>query len=169
MSLLGRVGTGHCFGNMRLLATMPSKFHQKKLEWASDADRLKFNGRVVQINLSWIGQDIVAFVCSSLGNFCELRKLQTVQTYKIGDKTSSWHRDKAPHLILWRWMYKSQRWHHSESYVHSWANTNFMVNHCHHDTFVVAAQKWLCCVWGGQQYHTYTADLSHVWIHTYSI
>jgi len=44
------VGAGHPFGKVSVLATMPGKFHSRKLEQTSNADRLKFNGLLVQIN-----------------------------------------------------------------------------------------------------------------------
>jgi len=50
--------------DMRVLATMPGNFHSKKLEWASNAYWLKFNGQFFQINMNLIGRAIVAFVSS---------------------------------------------------------------------------------------------------------
>ena len=39
------VGVGHRFGNVSVLATMPSQIYpEEKLEWTSNADRLKFEG-----------------------------------------------------------------------------------------------------------------------------
>ena len=38
------VAVGHRFGKVSVLATMPNQIHHEKLEWTSDADRLKFNG-----------------------------------------------------------------------------------------------------------------------------
>ena len=49
------VGVGHRFGNVSVLATMPSQIYPKKLEWTSNADRLKFEGRSVGPNISFIG------------------------------------------------------------------------------------------------------------------
>ena len=72
----------HRFGNVSVLATIPGKFYSRKLEWTSSADQLKFNSRLIQINMKLIGPAIVAFVHSELGNFRESRKLQTVQTHK---------------------------------------------------------------------------------------
>jgi len=77
------VDVGHRFGNVSVLATMPGNFHSKKLEWTLNADRLKFNGWLVQINMNLIIRAIVAFVRSYLRNFRESQKLQTVQTHKI--------------------------------------------------------------------------------------
>ena len=56
------VAVGHRFEKVSVLATMPSQIHSKKLEWTSNADRLKFEGPLVQINISFIGWAIVAFV-----------------------------------------------------------------------------------------------------------
>jgi len=58
------VDDGHRFGKVDVLATMSGNFYLRKLKWSSNADRLKFNGRLVQINLNLIGQAIVAFVHS---------------------------------------------------------------------------------------------------------
>ena len=55
---------GHRFGKVGVLATMPSQIHPEKLEWTSNAARLKFKGRLVQININFIGGAIVAFVRS---------------------------------------------------------------------------------------------------------
>ena len=56
------VGVGHRFGNMSVLAIMPSQIHPEKLEWTLNADCLKFEGRLVHSNISFIGGAIVAFV-----------------------------------------------------------------------------------------------------------
>ena len=56
------VGVGHRFGNVSVLATMPSQIYPKKLERTSNADRLKFEGRSVGPNISFIGGAIVAFL-----------------------------------------------------------------------------------------------------------
>ena len=69
------VDVGHRFGKVGVLATMLDKFYLRKLERTLNADRLKFNGRLVQINMNLISGAIVAFVCSSLGKFCKSRKL----------------------------------------------------------------------------------------------
>ena len=58
------VDMGHRFGNVSVLATIPGHFHLKKLEWTSNANRLKFNGWLVHSNISFIGPAIVAFVRS---------------------------------------------------------------------------------------------------------
>jgi len=58
------VDAGHRFGKVGVLTTMPGNFYLKKLEWTLNADRLKFNARLVQINISFIGPAIVAFVRS---------------------------------------------------------------------------------------------------------
>ena len=71
---------GHRFGKLSVLATMPGEFYSRKLERTSNADRLKFNGRLVQIYINLIGPSIVAFVSSLLGNVCETRKLH--KTFK---------------------------------------------------------------------------------------
>ena len=46
-----------------------------KLECTSNADQLKFNGRLAQIYLNLIGQAIVSFVRRKQVNFCDLQKL----------------------------------------------------------------------------------------------
>ena len=56
------VGVGHRFGNVSVLATMPSQIHHKKLEWTPNVDRLKFHNRCCQSNISFIGGAIVAFL-----------------------------------------------------------------------------------------------------------
>ena len=76
------VNVGHRFGKVSVLATMLGKFYSKKIERTSNADRMKFNGRLVQINMNLIGPSIVAFVRSLVGNFRETRKLQYVQNHK---------------------------------------------------------------------------------------
>ena len=58
------VAVGHRFGKASVLATMPSQIHDEKLEWTSNADRLKFKGRCSQSNITFIGGAIVAFVRS---------------------------------------------------------------------------------------------------------
>ena len=58
------LAVGHRFGKVSVLATMPSQFYSRKLEWTSNADRLKFNDRSVQINMNLIEEAIVAFVRS---------------------------------------------------------------------------------------------------------
>ena len=73
---------GPHFGKVGVLATMPGKFYSRKLERTLNADRLKLNSRLVQINVNFIGPAIIAFVRSLLGIFRESRKLQTVQTHK---------------------------------------------------------------------------------------
>ena len=76
------VAVGHRFEKVSVLATMPSQIYSRKLEWTSNADRLKFNDRSVQINMNLIEEAIIGFVRSWLGNFRETRKLQTVETHK---------------------------------------------------------------------------------------
>ena len=49
------VGVGHRFGNVSVLAIMPSQIYPEKLEWTSNADRLKFEGRCIGPNISFIG------------------------------------------------------------------------------------------------------------------
>jgi len=58
------VAVGHHFGKVSVLAIMTGNFYPKKLEWTSNADRLKFNGRLAQIDMNLIGPAIVAFVRS---------------------------------------------------------------------------------------------------------
>ena len=69
------VGVWHRFEKVSVLATMPSQIYLRKLEWTSNADRLKFNDRSVQIDMNSIEEAIVAFVRSWLGNCRETRKL----------------------------------------------------------------------------------------------
>ena len=64
---------GHSFGKVSVLAIMPSKIYPGKLEWTSNADRLKLNGCFAKPNISFIGPAIVAFVRRKLGNFCETK------------------------------------------------------------------------------------------------
>ena len=70
------VAVGHRFEKVSVLATMPSQIYLRKLEWTSNADRLKFNDRSVQIDMNLIEEAIVAFVRSWPGNFRKTRKLQ---------------------------------------------------------------------------------------------
>jgi len=56
----GLVDVGQHFGKVSVFATMPVKFYSRKLERTSSADRLNFNGRLVQINMNLIGIAIVA-------------------------------------------------------------------------------------------------------------
>ena len=58
------VDVGHRFGKVSVLATMPGKFYLRKLERSLNDNRLKFNSRLVQINMNLIDQAIVAFVRS---------------------------------------------------------------------------------------------------------
>ena len=76
---------------MSVLATMPSQIYSRKLERTSNADRLKFNDRSVQIDMNLIEEAIVAFVRSLVGNFRETRKLQSLETHKTLYKTARWH------------------------------------------------------------------------------
>ena len=52
---------------------MPGNFYSKKLEWTSNANRLKFNGWFSQIDMNLIGPAIVAFVRSQLDNIRETK------------------------------------------------------------------------------------------------
>jgi len=65
------LGVGHCFGKVSVLAIIPSKIYLGELEWTSNADRLKLNGRFANPNKSFIGPAIVAVVRRKLGNFRE--------------------------------------------------------------------------------------------------
>ena len=65
------VGVGHRFGNVSVLAIMPSQIYPEKLKWTSNANRLKFNGQLAQIHFNLIGRDIVAFVRRKLATFRE--------------------------------------------------------------------------------------------------
>ena len=56
------VDVGYHFGKVSVLATMPCKFYSRKLERTLNANRLKFKGPSVQINMNLIGPSIVAFV-----------------------------------------------------------------------------------------------------------
>ena len=58
------VAVGHRFGKVSVLAIMSSQIYQENLEWTSNADRLKFNGRSAISDMGLIGAAIVAFVCS---------------------------------------------------------------------------------------------------------
>ena len=49
------VDVGHCFGKVSVLAAMPGKFYARKLKRTLNADRLKFNGRLVHSNMNLIG------------------------------------------------------------------------------------------------------------------
>ena len=49
------VGVGHRFGKVSVLATMPSQIYPGKLEWTSNADRLKLNGWFAKPNKRFIG------------------------------------------------------------------------------------------------------------------
>ena len=55
---------GHRFGKVSVLATMPGDFYPKKLKSTPNADRLKFNGWLAQIDMNLIGPAIVDFVRS---------------------------------------------------------------------------------------------------------
>ena len=48
-------GVGHRFGKVSVLATMPSQIYPGKLEWTSNADRLKLNGWFAKPNKRFIG------------------------------------------------------------------------------------------------------------------
>ena len=58
------VVVGHRFGKVSVLATTTSQIHHEKLEWTSNAARLKLEGQLVQINISFTGGAIVASVRS---------------------------------------------------------------------------------------------------------
>ena len=58
------VDVRHRFGKVGVLATIPGNFCSRKLERIWNADWLKFNGWLVQIDLNLIGPAIVAFVRS---------------------------------------------------------------------------------------------------------
>jgi len=75
---------GHRFVKVSVLAIMPRQIYPQKLEWTSNADRLKFNGRLAQVHFNLVGRNIVAFLRRKLGIFREIRKLQHIQTHKIG-------------------------------------------------------------------------------------
>ena len=49
------VAVGHRFEKVSVLATMPSQIYSRKLEWTSNADRLKFNGRSAVMATNLIG------------------------------------------------------------------------------------------------------------------
>jgi len=107
------VGVGHCFGKVSVLAILSSQIYPEKLELTSNADRLKFNGRLAQIYFNLIGQAIVAFVCRKLSNFCESRKSQIVQTHKTQCQKASWHTgySYSPSVSSCGSMYKTHLWH----------------------------------------------------------
>jgi len=111
---------GHRFGKVSVLATMPSQFYSRKLEWTSNADRLKLNDRSVQINMNLIEEAIVAFVRSWLGNFCETRKLQTIQTHKTHRKKTRWHTGYNPSVSTCGPTFDPQHWHLSLRGVQCW-------------------------------------------------
>ena len=46
------VGVGHRFGKVSVLPIIPSQIYIEKLKWTSNADRLKFNGWLAQINFN---------------------------------------------------------------------------------------------------------------------
>lgn len=58
------VAVGHRFGNVSVLATMWCNFYLKKLNWTLNTDRLKFIGRLAQIDMNLIGGAVVAFARS---------------------------------------------------------------------------------------------------------
>ena len=96
---------------MSVLATMPSQIYSRKLEWTSNADRLKFNDRSVQIDMSLIEEAIVGFVPRWLGNFCETRKLQYVETHKTTCKKARWYTGYNPSVSTCRPTFDPQHWH----------------------------------------------------------
>ena len=111
---------GHRFGKVSVLATMPSQIYSRKLEWTSNADRLKFNGWSSISDMSLIGWAIVAFVCSWLCNFCETRKLQFIHTHKTNTKKSSWHTGYNPSVSTCGPTFDPQHWHLSLRGVQCW-------------------------------------------------
>ena len=114
------VAVGHRFEKVSVLATMPSQIHHKKLERTSNADRLKFNNWLVPIDIDLIGPAMVAFVRSLVGNFCETRKLQKIQTHKTYHKKSSWHTGYNPSVSTCRPTFDPQHWHLSLRGVQCW-------------------------------------------------
>ena len=96
---------------MSVLATMSGHFYLKKLERTLNADRLKFNDRLVPIYMDLIGPSIVAFVRSLLGNFRETQNLQTVQTHKTQLQKSSWHTGYNPSVSTCGPTFNPQHWH----------------------------------------------------------
>ena len=90
------VAVGHRFEKVSVLATMPSQIYLRKLEWTSNADRLKLNDWSVQIDINLIEEAFVAFVRSWLGTICETRKLQQIQTHKTHRKKHRWHTGYNP-------------------------------------------------------------------------
>ena len=93
------------------MATMPSQIYSRKLEWTSNADRLKFNDRSEVSDMGLIGAAIVAFVRSWLGNFRETRKLQTVETHKTQLKPIRWHTGYNPSVSTCGPTFDPQHWH----------------------------------------------------------
>jgi len=57
------VAMWHRYGKVSVFAIMSSTIYLEKLEWISNANQLKFNGRLAQIHLNLIGRAIIAFVC----------------------------------------------------------------------------------------------------------
>jgi len=106
---------------------MSSKIYPVKLEWTSNADRLKLNGWIGQPDISLIGAAIVAFVRRKVGtNFCETQKLQAVQTHKTSHQKSSWHTGYNPSVSTGGPTFETQHWHLSLKYVQCWRQD---VNH----------------------------------------
>ena len=114
------VAVGHRFEKVSVLATMPSQIHREKLERTSNADRLKFNDRLVPIDIDLIGPAIVAFVRSLVGNFRETRKLQTVETHKTQLKPIRWHTGYNPSVSTCGPTFDPQHWHLSLRGVQCW-------------------------------------------------
>ena len=73
----------------------------------------------VQINMNLIGGAIVAFVRSQLGNFCESRKLQMIQTHKTQCQKSSWHTGQNRFVSTCNPVYKAQLWNLSQRVAQS--------------------------------------------------
>ena len=96
---------GECLG------LMPSQICSEKLEWISNADRSKFNGRFGKSTWhNWL-VSIVAFVRRELGNFCETRKLQADQTHMTQLKPSRWHTGYNPSVSSCGPLYETQHWY----------------------------------------------------------
>ena len=114
------VDVGHHFGKVSALATMPGNFHSRKLERTLNANRLKFNSRLVPIYMNSIGPFMVAFVRSQLGNFRETQKLQRIQTNKTQLQKVSWHTGYKTSMSTCGATFNPQHWHLSQRGVQCW-------------------------------------------------
>ena len=85
-----------------------------------NADRLKFNSQLVQINMNLIGPSIVAFVRRLVGNFRETRKLQIVETHTTQLQKVSWHTGYNPSVSTCGPTFDPQHWHLSLRGVQCW-------------------------------------------------